>query len=101
MNINLEDIQRYIKNISQSGLSVYDPIEIGHPNLWLPSNYLQEILEMGLNGLSLTGLPLRTRSKVVKQKICETLGYPIPKSFKKTQPRFPGQNFDTYTNVTS
>ena len=30
----------------------------------------------------------------MKSKICEVLGYPIPKSFKKTQPRFPGQNFD-------
>ena len=24
------------------------------------------------------------------------LGYPVPKTFKKVQPRFPGQNFDTY-----
>jgi hypothetical protein len=40
--------------------------------------------------------PLRTRSKVLKSKVCSVLGYPIPASFKKTQPRFPGQNFDTY-----
>lgn len=29
--------------------------------------------------------------------ICEAIGYPVPRSFKKTQPRFPGQNFDVYT----
>jgi len=29
--------------------------------------------------------------------ICQALGYPIPRSFTKTQPRFPGQNFDVYT----
>ncbi len=40
---------------------------------------------------------MRTRSKVVKEKVCEVLGYPVPKSFQKTQPRFPGQFFDTYT----
>jgi hypothetical protein len=28
--------------------------------------------------------------------VCEALGYPVPKSFKRTKPRFPGQNFDTY-----
>ena len=48
-------------------------------------------------GLSLYGYALRTRSKVVKSEICKALGYPIPSSFAKTQPRFPGQNFDVYT----
>lgn len=58
---------------------------------------LQEILSQALIGYSLNGLPLRTRSKVVKEEICKALGYPIPETFKKTQPRFPGQNFDVYT----
>jgi hypothetical protein len=54
------------------------------------------LLSNGLKGFSTDGLPIRTRSKVVKSKICEILGYPIPKKFEKTKPRFPGQNFDTY-----
>src|SRR5690606_6578278 len=54
-------------------------------------------LDDGLRNLSLAGLPLRTRSKVVKTRVCEVLGYPVPASFQKTQPRFPGQLFDTYT----
>jgi len=33
---------------------------------------------------------------VVKQHVCRLLGYPVPDSFRKTQPRFPGQLFDTY-----
>jgi hypothetical protein len=33
----------------------------------------------------------------VKTAVCKALGYPVPKSFAKTQPRFPGQMFDTYT----
>jgi hypothetical protein len=56
---------------------------------------LEGVLHDGLLGLDLN-YPLRTRSKVLKAKICEILGYPVPKSFKKTQPRFPGQDFDTY-----
>jgi len=40
--------------------------------------------------------PLRTRSKVLKTRVCEVLGYPVPKTFRRTKPRFPCQNFDTY-----
>ena len=29
----------------------------------------------GLSGFSISGLPLRTRSKIIKQKICEILGF--------------------------
>jgi hypothetical protein len=54
------------------------------------------ILNDGLIGMNLTGLPNRTRSKVVNEKICDVLGYPIPKSFRKVQPRFLSQNFDKY-----
>src|ERR1019366_2849728 len=54
------------------------------------------LLNRGLAGLSLARLPLRTRTKVVKTQVCRALGYPVPSSFRKTQPRFPGQFFDTY-----
>lgn len=87
----------YYDRIQQSGLSIYDPIDPMNDWLYIPSEELEAILARGLIGLSLEGLPLRTRSKVVKENICRTLGYPIPASFKKTQPRFPGQNFDVYT----
>lgn len=91
------DPSRYVAAIRARGLSIYDPITIGDPALWIPTPELQALLDTGLRGLSLAGLPLRTRSKVVKTRVCEILGYPIPKSFQKTQPRFPGQMFDTYT----
>lgn len=87
----------YPFNISQSGLSIYDTINPANSNLYIPTDALEIILANHMVGLSLEGLPLRTRSKVVKQKICNALGYPIPRSFAKTQPRFPGQNFDVYT----
>lgn len=87
----------YIDNIVKSGLSIYDCVSVDNTELYIPTENLTDILSKALIGLSLNGLPLRTRSKVVKSKICEALGYPIPSSFKRTQPRFPGQNFDVYT----
>lgn len=87
----------YTSNITDSQLSIYDPVQIGDPLLWIPTNELELLLTASLQGLSLKGLPIRTRSKVIKGKVCEALGYPVPVSFKKTQPRFPGQNLDIYT----
>ncbi len=96
MNENEKNPNEFVEAIRASGFSIYDAIEVGDPNLWIPSPALEILLNNYLTGLSLHGLPLRTRSKVVKTKICEALGYPVPKSFVKTQPRFTGQYFDTY-----
>lgn len=89
--------QDYKMAIRAWGGGIYETIPIGHPDLWIPTPYLETLLNEGLRGLNLTGFPLRTRSKIVKSAVCETLGYPVPKTFKKTQPRFLGQQFDTYT----
>lgn len=89
-------LKRYVSAISESGLSIYDPIEIGASDLWIPTQDLEALLQNGLKGFSLAGLPLRTRSKVLKEQVCRVLGYPVPASFSKTKPRFPGQDFDTY-----
>jgi len=88
---------QYKSDIRNSGFDIYRPIEVGDEKYWIPTAHLQALLDEGLHGISLQGLPLRTRSKVVKTAVCEALGYPAPKSFKKTQPRFIGQQLDTYT----
>lgn len=85
------------EKIKASGISIYDLAPLSDISLWIPDSDLYCLLLKGLCGLSLAGLPLRTRSKVLKSAVCEAIGYSIPRSFKKTQPRFPGQNFDTYT----
>lgn len=64
--------------------------------MWIPAEQLEHLFDKALKGISLAGLPLRTRSKVVKTAVYKALGYPVPSSFKKTRPRFPGQCFDTY-----
>ena len=87
---------RYVEAIRRRGLSIYDRIDVGDPDLWIPTPELEHLLNTAMSGISLADLPLRTRSKVVKEHVCRSLGYPVPPSFKKTHPRFPGQFFDTY-----
>ena len=84
-------------SIEASGFDIYSPIEVGDASLWIPTIQLEALLRDGLIGHNLAGLALRTRSKVVKQAVCTALGYPAPNSFKKTQPRFFGQQLDVYT----
>lgn len=96
MQYSQQDETSFVNRISESNKSIYDTIENSDIDLWIPINVLENLLQKGLAGLSLKDLPLRTRSKVLKQAVCKALGYPIPDSFRKTQPRFPGQSFDTY-----
>lgn len=85
----------YVAAIRASGLTIYDAVEIGS-QLWIPSPELESILDAGLHGMDVTGLTPRTRSKRVKERVCEVLGYPVPKSFGRKQPRFSGQQLDIY-----
>lgn len=85
-----------VSNISCSDLTIYDQIPTGDTHYWLTSEELSAVLNDRLTGVSFEGLAIRTRSKVAKELVCETLGYPVPRSFAKCQPRFTGQMFDTY-----
>jgi hypothetical protein len=91
-----DDPRRFVSAIQQSGLTIYDPIAVGDPDLWIPTHELERLLDEALRDFSVAGLALRTRSKVIKAQVCAALGYPIPSSFRKVQPRFTGQRFDTY-----
>lgn len=90
-------MNNYSRHIQESGLSIYDVISSHDSSLYIPTAILEQMLDSALKGLSLAGYPLRTRSKIVKSEICKALGYPVPSSFAKTQPRFLAQNFDVYT----
>lgn len=83
-----------VYRIRDRGITIYDGLNEGH-ELFLEIRQLETILKRALRGLDLD-YPLRTRSKVLKEAVCRALGYPVPASFQKTKPRFPGQNFDTY-----
>lgn len=83
-----------ISEIARSGVTIYTDL-LHKPDLYIDTPTLEAVLNAKLRGMSLK-YPLRTRSKKLKEAVCVALGYPKPKSFQKTQPRFPGQNFDTY-----
>lgn len=83
-----------LDKVAKSGLTIYDVLGDDSP-LFLTTDELRKVLNGKLRGLNLN-YPLRTRSKVVKSAVCRALGYPVPSSFKRTRPRFPGQDFDTY-----
>lgn len=61
---------------------------------------LEARLDPLLAGLNLS-YPIRTRAKVAKQRVAEALGYPVPSSFAKVQPRFPGQNVDVSVQMSN
>lgn len=94
--MDTETAKSYKTAIQTWRADIYTPVDMGS-KYWIPTKHLEHLLNMEMVGLSLVGLPLRTRSKVVKQAVCLALGYPIPTSFKKTQPRFLGQQLDIYT----
>ena len=95
------DLQRHVDAIANSGKSIYDVVERSDPFLWVATAGLEAILDYALRGTSLAGMKIRTRSKAVKSRICDALGYTAPVAFKKTQPRFPGQDFDVYVQKAS
>jgi len=86
------ETEKIISRIKKSNKSIY---EVELPENLITAEALEKYLDHKLKNV-LLDQPIRTRSKVIKIKICETLGYVTPQSFKKTQPRFPCQNFDTY-----
>ena len=83
--------------IQASGVTIYESNEPGSPT-FLPAVELEAWLNEGLRGFSVVGLPPKTRSKRVKERVCAVLGYPVPKSFKrvKMSARFPAQDLDVY-----
>ena len=94
----LPQAREYVHRIAASGLSIYDPVEIGS-DLWIPADALEVILQTEMQGYRLAAVPIRTRSKLAKQRVCSVLGYPNPKSFSRVKPRFFGQNFDVYVQA--
>lgn len=88
-------LDQKLRAIRNSKLSIYDSLA-NRPDLFLTVDELEVALIEKLRGLALGSYPIRTRSKVFKSAVCEALGYPVPATFQKVQPRFPGQDFDTY-----
>lgn len=81
--------------VARSGIDIYAPLA-ETPHLLFSHEELEVLLSHELVGMSFGPVEIRTRSKLAKSAACSALGYPVPSTFKKVQPRFPGQDFDTY-----
>lgn len=91
------DPAAYVRAIRESGLSIYDPVTVGDPDLWIPAPELEMLLGERLTGRSVAGLANRTRSKLVKQWVCDVMGYPAPDKFQRVKPRLPGPAIDVFS----
>jgi len=78
--------------VAASDRSIYDDLS-DRPDCVYDIMTLEARLDGLLRGASLD-FPIRTRAKEAKAMVAKALGYRVPPSFKKTQPRFPGQNVD-------
>ena len=76
------------------GFDIYEPL-VRYPEVVYEQAELEALLSHELAGAVFTG-PIRTRSKLAKEAVCRALGYPVPSSFKRVKPRFPGQDLDVY-----
>ena len=83
--------------IAASGNSIYDDLS-DRPECVYDTMTLEARLDTVLRGKNLD-FPIRTRAKVAKALVAKALGYQVPASFKKTQPRFPGQNVDVFVQM--
>lgn len=79
-----------VQMIANSGLSIYDGIPPGKAELWIPLPELEDLLNSRLVGIPLSGLPLRTRSKVVKEACMPSLGISRTGDFPQDTASIPG-----------
>lgn len=87
-----------VEAVRGSNLTIYDAVLPSYPDLFFSDDELEVVLSDDLVGRKLAG-PIRTRSKIAKQVVATALGYHPPSTFKKTRPRFPGQDLDVYVQT--
>lgn len=79
-------------------ISIYEPLIPNQTHLFFPDDELEALLAEELVGMTVAG-PLRSRSKLAKELVSVALGYQCPTAFKRTTPRFPGQDLDVYVQT--
>ena len=85
------------ENIKRDLVPLYEAAAESESPYFYPPDLLEAYLKSALLGSQeFANLAVRTRSKRAKERICSLLGYQIPKSFRKTQPRLQHPNLDVY-----
>ncbi len=91
----VQSASKRANSIRGLGIDIYTDVHSVETGLFYPGEELESYLDHVLRGQKIGG-PIRTRSKLAKQMVAEALGYSRPVSFKRTKPRFPGQDLDVY-----
>jgi hypothetical protein len=90
----LDDALEIRAAVAELGFDIYEPLT-AYPEAVYTTAELEALLSHVLEG-QVFDAPIRTRAKLAKQATAKALGYPAPKTLKKTKPRFPGQDLDVY-----
>jgi hypothetical protein len=90
----LDDALKIRAAVAELGFDIYEPL-LAYPEAVYTTAELEALLSHVLEGQVFDG-PIRTRAKLAKQATAKALGYPAPKTLKRTKPRFPGQDLDVY-----
>lgn len=86
--------------VAAAGISIYETLVPDREDLLYSRQELELLLCAQLHGCDVPG-ENRTKAKVAKQLVAEALGYPVPESFKRTSPRFPGQDLDVFAQASN
>jgi len=90
----LDDALEIRAAVAELGFDIYEPLT-AYPEAVYTTAELEALLSHVLEG-QVFDAPIRARAKLAKQATANALGYPAPKTLKKTKPRFPGQDLDVY-----
>lgn len=90
----LNDALAIRKALTALGFDIYEPLA-DYPEVVFTTAQLEALLARELHG-RIFDAPIKTRGKLAKQAVAATLGYPIPRTLKKTIPRFPGQDLEVF-----
>lgn len=83
--------------VQTSSFSIYDAPVTADSDLFYAPDELEALLRAELIGREdLSGLPVKTRAVSAKSIVCSALGYAVPKSFKRVNPRLPHPAIDVY-----
>jgi hypothetical protein len=98
MNVgDLQSAKAVRESIIAAAPSIYDQSATALTGLFYTPTELELLLADDLTGRAdLANWPIRTRSKVAKSLVAEALGYSVPSSFRKVNPRLPHPNLDVY-----
>ncbi|GGL28062.1 hypothetical protein [Nocardia jinanensis] len=99
---NLDTALAVREEIRKARPSIYDEPANEITGLFYTPHELEALLRAEIVGRDdLADIAVRTRSKVAKRIVCETLGYAPPSAFKKVNPRLTHPNVDVYSQQAS